>query len=360
MSLAQDDIRELESGSHALDEPILQVRDGRAKPGHDAISAFLPRGTTVWVLSDGKIGDEVQCFGIAEALGLSAERRLVAPRAPWRWLAPHAPISPRDAPLGPDSPIAPPFPHIVFAAGRQTVPYLRRVREESRGKTFTVFVKDPYTGPDTADVIWVPEHDSLRGANVIVTTTPANTVGRLLGELRNAPPHPRIATLPRPRVALLLGGNSVNHRFRPRDCAHLIEIARALILEGCGLMISPSRRTPAALLTRLVALFRDDRHAFAWDGIGDNPYPQILAQADRIIVTSDSVNMVGEAVATGVPVHVYEPHGGHRKITAYIDRLIECGAVRRWNGRLEAWRYAPIDATPIIARQIARRYGRSR
>jgi mitochondrial fission protein ELM1 len=86
----------------------------------------------------------------------------------------------------------------------------------------------------------------------------------------------------------------------------------------------------------------------------------MLAHADHVIVTSDSVNMVGEAVTTGVPVHVFEPSGGHRKVTAYIDRLTELGAVRRWSGRLDSWRYDPIDATPVIAREIVRRYLRSR
>jgi mitochondrial fission protein ELM1 len=323
-------------------------------------TGLLPRTTAAWVLSDGKIGDEVQCFGIAEALGLSPQRRLVEPRAPWRWLAPYGAIAPRDAPRRLSSPIAAPFPDIVFAAGRQTVTYLRRLRAESQGRTFTVFIKDPYTGPQTADVIWVSEHDALRAENVIVTTTPANRVGRLLGELRRAPADPRIAALPHPRVALMVGGNSVNHRFRPRDCERLIEVVRTLIRNGCGVMVSPSRRTPPALLAEFSAGFAKNPGAFVWDGTGENPYPRMLAHSDHVIVTADSVNMVGEAVATGAPVHVYEPSGGHRKITAYIDRLTELGAVRRWNGRLDLWTYGPIDATPIIAREIATRYLRSR
>jgi mitochondrial fission protein ELM1 len=335
--------------------PPARVRDYGFSP-QPRETGLLPPGTIAWVLSDGKIGDEVQCFGIAEALGLSPERRLIAPRAPWRWLAPYAPISPRDAPRRANSAIAPPFPDILFAAGRQTVPYLQRVRREPRRRTFTVFVKDPYIGPGTADVIWVPEHDALRATNVIVTTTPANRIGRVLDELRRAPPDSPIANLPHPRVALILGGNSVNHRFTRADCVRLIDIARALIRGGCGLMISPSRRTSPALLSELIALFADEPRAFVWDRISENPYAQMLAHADHIIVTADSVNMVGEAVATGVPVHVYEPGGGHRKITAYIDRLAALGAVRRWNGQLDSWRYDPIDSTPVIAREIATRY----
>jgi mitochondrial fission protein ELM1 len=356
MSLAQWVMPALGPGTHALDAAHIALVDCRAEPGHDASSASLPHGITAWILSDGKIGDEVQCFGITEALGLLPERRLIAPRPPWRWLAPYAPISPRDAPQRTNSPIAPPFPDILFAAGRQTVPYLRRVRKDSRGKTFTVFIKDPYTGPETADVIWVPEHDALRGKNVIVTTTPANRIGRLLDELRDAPPQPRVAALPRPRVALILGGDSVNHRFTRRDRDRLIDIAGMVIGDGCGLMISPSRRTPPALLAELITAVGDKPYAFVWNCIGDNPYAQMLAYAEYVIVTGDSVNMVGEAVATGVPVHVYEPSGGHGKITAFIDRLTALGAVRRWNQRLESWNYAPIDSTPIIAREIADRF----
>ena len=60
------------------------------------------------------------------------------------------------------------------------------------------------------------------------------------------------------------------------------------------------------------------------------------SNADAILVTGDSVNMVGEALAAGRPVHVYEPRGGHRKITAYIDALVSQGLARRWQGRLES------------------------
>jgi mitochondrial fission protein ELM1 len=82
----------------------------------------------------------------------------------------------------------------------------------------------------------------------------------------------------------------------------------------------------------------------------------MLALAEAILVTGDSVNMMAEAVATGTPVHIYEPDGGHPKMTAYIDHLIAAGAARRWAGALEHWSYAPIDATPGIAEEVARRY----
>ena len=320
---------------------------------------LLPAGTTAWVITDGKIGDEVQCFGIAEELGLDPERRLIRPRPPWSWMTPWGPVDPREAPRRPRSPVAPPFPDIAIAAGRRTVPYLRQVKQASAGRTFTIFVKDPYTGTGTADVIWIPEHDKLRGDNVVVTLTPAHRLRPEIFAAARACPDPRIAALPQPRVAMVLGGKGVNHDFTSRDVASLAEIAATIAATGASLMVTPSRRTPAEAVAAISATLSDEvaaGRAFVWDHEGVNPYAHILAHAQAIVVTGDSANMVGEATATGVPVHVYEPSGGHPKVTRYLDRLTEVGAIRRWSGRLEQWTYDPIDSAPVTARAIAPRY----
>lgn len=65
---------------------------------------------TVWVLTDGKAGDEGQCIGVAERLGVVPEIRRVKPRKPWSWLMPRGPIDPREAPDRPGSPLSPPSP----------------------------------------------------------------------------------------------------------------------------------------------------------------------------------------------------------------------------------------------------------
>ncbi len=299
----------------------------------------LPPGTTAWLITDGKIGDEVQCLGIADELGLEPDRRLVRPRPPWSWVTPWGPVDPNEAPRRPRSPIAPPYPDVAIAAGRRTVPYLRQVKRASAGRTFTIFVKDPYTRLGTADVIWIPEHDKLRGRNVIVTLTPAHRLRPAVFARARAEPDPWLLALPHPRVAMILGGNGVNHRFEPLDIDRLAGIAAEIAASEAGVMVTPSRRTPPeavkAIVTALETPLREGR-AFVWDGRGTNPYPQILAHAAAIVVTGDSANMVGEAAATGAPVHVYEPSGGHPKVTRYLDRLTEEGATRRWTGKLRA------------------------
>ena len=82
----------------------------------------------VWVLTDGKAGDEQPLIGLAEAMGAEPILRHVAPRRGYTWLMPWGPIDPKDAPSKAGSPLAPPFPEICLATGRRAVPYLRRLK----------------------------------------------------------------------------------------------------------------------------------------------------------------------------------------------------------------------------------------
>lgn len=315
-------------------------------------------GASAWVLSDGKAGDEAQCLGVAERLGLKAEIRRVRPRAPWVWLMPWGPIDPAEAPGRPGSPLAPPFPDIAFASGRRTVAYLKRLRRESANRALTVFLKDPSTGADTAETIWVPAHDPLRGPNVLATlTSPHRIAPERLAAARAAPPgwlRPGRAT-----VGVILGGDSKHHRFTEADIGRLAGDLAALAEGGALLAVTPSRRTPPALAAAVRAL-AERTGGFFWDGAGENPYLAILAFADHLVVTADSVNMLGEAAATGTPIHLFTPSGGHRKIAAFVEGLERHGAVRPLRPALESWRYEPLDATPAIAVQVARAYAERR
>jgi mitochondrial fission protein ELM1 len=304
-----------------------------------------------WVLTDGKAGDEAQCLGVTDAIGVAPEIRRVAPRALFALAMPWGPIDPAEAPGRPGSPIAPPFPDVLIASGRRAIPYVRAVKRASAGRTFTIILKDPRTGASAADLIWVPEHDRLRGRNVLTTVTGPHRVSAARLVRARDMPDPRLAGLPEPRVAVLVGGDSRHHRFKAQDAERLLHGLERLALSGTSLMITTSRRTPDRLASRLQNLV-DERRGFFWNGTGENPYLALLALADVIVVTADSTNMIGEATATGKPVLVFEPSGGHAKITAYLKALTERGAVRPFAGTLEAFTYEPLDTTPAIAGAI--------
>ncbi len=314
----------------------------------------LVAGATCWVLSDGKAGDEAQCLGVTERLQLKAEIRHVKPRAPYVWIMPWGPIDPAEAPHRPGSPIAPPWPDIVIASGRRTVAYLRTIRKVSHGRVMTVYLKDPSTGADAAETIWVPQHDKLRGPNVLATLTSPHRISpeRLEAARQVTPAWLRPD---RTMIGVILGGDSQHHRFTHQNIQQLADALAALAAAGAYLIVTPSRRTPPRLAEAIRALCAHSG-GFWWDGSGENPYLTILAHADHLVVTADSVNMLGEAAATGKPIHLFTPSGGHTKISSFVSGLERQGAVRPLAAPLETWSYDAIDATPAIACAVAQAY----
>jgi len=312
------------------------------------------RALSVWVLSDGKIGDESQCLAVADALGADPVIKRIAPRALFALAMPWGGIDPKDAPDQPGSPIAGPYPDLCIASGRRAVAYLRHVKKASGGRTFTVFLKDPRTGTKDADLIWVPEHDRLRGPNVIATlVSPHRFTPERLEALRAHPP-PALAALAPPRVAVLVGGRSRDFDFTPADSERLLAGLDALAVHA-RLMVTASRRTPERLKEAVLGMARA-KGGFGWDGTGDNPYPAMLALADAFVVTADSANMISEAVATGRPVMVFEPSlrlgRTARRIRSFIAALEQKGAVRKFQGRLESYAYEPLVSVQEIAAAI--------
>jgi hypothetical protein len=165
---------------------------------------------------------------------------------------------------------------------------------------------------------------------------------------------PQLASLPRPLVAVLIGGDNRVYRLSESRFAAFVDQLAVLARAGYGIAVTPSRRTgPAAerlLRERLAGL-----PVFIWDGAGDNPYFGLLGLADAVLVTADSVSMVSEAAATGKPVHVVDLDGGSAKFARFHAAMRAAGITRPFAGAIEDWRCAPPDDTARAATEIRRR-----
>ena len=301
---------------------------------------------------------ENQCLGLAEAMGFTPVVKRIVLRTPWKHLSPYLRFGLRHAVA--HGAITPPWPKLVIASGRQSVPAGLAVKQGSAGSAFLVQIQNPTIDPRLFDLVVTPEHDRLRGPNVLPTrgalhrVTPAR-----LAEAATCFAG-RLAHLPRPRVAVLIGGDNAVFRLSPalmeRMAGHLAELVAR---DGASLMVTPSRRTGAgneAILRRHLAGLTGE----IWDGTGENPYFAYLALADAIVATGDSVNMVSEAAATGKPVHVVDLEGGSPKFRAFHRSMAEAGVTRPFTGRLEHWTYPLVDEPRRVADEIHRRLAQRR
>ena len=317
-------------------------------------------GRRAWLITDGKTGMDVQVQGVADALGLVSERKIVAPSSIWKFAAPFGPVDPKTR-FGEDgSALGPPWPDVAIATGRLSIPVIRAMKKRAGKSCYTIVLQDPKTGCATADVIWVPAHDRLRGPNVIATlTAPHSFTSRRLASLRSVMPAD-IAALPGPRIAVILGGKNGVYKFTDACDDRMAGALASLAALGASFMITTSRRTHPRLLACVEAATAGSPRLL-WTGAGENPYATFLAHADRLIVTADSVNMTGEACATGRPVYVFTPSGGSPKFNRFHEALARHGATRRLPNRLEGiedWDYAPLHSAETIAREIEQRWAR--
>ncbi len=312
----------------------------------------------VWALSDGRTGIENQALGVAEAVARLTPADVSVKRVRWRrWLQrlpTQAILLPRAARDPASDPFQPPWPDLLVAAGRAAIPFAIGVRRWSAGSAFVVQLQDPLRPARLFDLVAPPLHDPLRGEGVFPILGSPNRVTRerLEAEARR---FRALASLPRPRVAFLVGGRSRAFDLPPARADQLAaEVARAARdLEG-SVMATVSRRTPpeaaAAVRARLQGPF-----ATTWDGEGDNPYFAMLALADHVVVTEDSVNMATEAAFTGKPVHVAAISGRQARKDRFYAELSARGVARPFGGALPSWTYAPLDETSRLAAEIVRR-----
>ncbi|MFN4067952.1 MAG: mitochondrial fission ELM1 family protein [Brevundimonas aurantiaca] len=318
-----------------------------------------PHRLSIWVVSDGRAGIENQPLGLAEAVQRLTPAEITVKHIRWRPLFDRLPSALKTPAMLASAPLAAPWPDLWIAAGRATLPLSTRIKRWSGGKTFVVQTQDPRWANDRYDLIVAPAHDGLSGDNVFeITGSPHRVTPERIAQAAPAFAN-RIAPLPHPRVAVLIGGRSKAFDLTQAHAADLADrIAAAVRASGGSLMLTFSRRTPdaakAVMTERLSGL-----PGWIWDGTGDNPLFGFLHFADHVLVTQDSANMAAEAASTGKPVHIL-PMVALRsgdKFARLHDDLAERGATRPFDGTLDGWTYAPLAETERAARAVLEAMG---
>jgi mitochondrial fission protein ELM1 len=179
--------------------------------------------------------------------------------------------------------------------------------------SFLVSILDPTKRHEEFDLIVVPEHDPIPAGNV---TTTKGLLNEITPELLTN--YKRDFGLSKPCIAVLIGGRHIGGNVDADDVRALIKLAES---QGESLLITTSKRTEDAALKAI----KPSKSYFLWnynhEGQAANPYLSILAAADKIIVTADSVRMCSEAVSSGKPIEIFRPKQIHFSYQALANSL---------------------------------------
>ena len=300
----------------------------------------------IWAVTTGEAGMRSQAMGLAEAVGGEIVEKIVLPKKPWQWLPGH--LSPRSIGSVVHNPhdFGPPLPDLAIVCGRRSIPAALALRASG---VVAIYVQHPRIPPRYFDLVVSPSHDGLAGPNVEQTSVAIHRVTPAKLAIAAAEWRPRLEGTHRPLTAVLIGGKSRAYQFGRQDADAMAANLLALQDSGHKLWITTSRRTGKEN-TNLLRQALPKASFWSSEADGPNPLMGMLALADHIVVTGDSVSMISEAVSTGTPVHIAELPGGTKRFRRFLDGVYECGYARPFTGPpLPEWTYSPPRDTARIA-----------
>lgn len=314
-----------------------------------------------WVLTTGEAGMRSQALGLAEAVGLPVQEKRIVLKRPWSWLPGGLMPMPLAALDNRGDMLTPPWPRLVVGCGRRSIGAALMVKRLSRGETLAAYVQNPEWGLRAFDLVAALPHDGVKGPNVVTVATALHGVTPQKLDAASAEWRKQLAPSGRPILGVLIGGDNGSYRLTAEIAAQLVRILQgAYARQGMSAAITPSRRTAKATKGLIANALASENLGWLWDETGENPYLGILALADRLIVTCESISMISEALATGRPVHVLPLEGQGRRHDAFLTRITAEGLVSQIEGDDLDWSFAsagPIVSTQEPARRIRQLLG---
>lgn len=314
-----------------------------------------------WGLTSGAAGMVAQVKSLALALNLDVQMKKVDIRAPFSFL-PNAVypcvrsfIFPQLLSRESDS-LAEPFPDVIISCGRRAALVAMGLKMKAPDTRF-IHIQDPQMPARYFDLVVAMAHDKIEGENVIKTRFALHSItSDSLRQARNMF-EPVFASYASPRIAVLLGGSTNKYTLNTQAMEQVVSGLKDLLDKSKGsLLITPSRRTGEANITRLREAFAGEKRVYIYNFLDENPYMGLLALADAIVVSNDSVNMMSEAHATGKPVYILPLSGHeHTKPARFAEALMRDGIARRMDGDLEKWDYPVSNEMQELAQAIRQR-----
>ncbi len=266
----------------------------------------------IWVFSDSIKGHEIQSLALAESLSSEVVCFQCTLRQPWLSFAPRVlPRFGRNIVWKNKKPDIQTPPDLIITCGRRMAAIGKFYKRKTDSQHLQIL--NPGDNKDKYDILVCPEHDNVRGDNVVTTQGSLHGItAEKLAEHQN--------NFEYANSVVLLLGNPEKKFFKQLD-----RLKKQIEKNCCinKLVVCGSRRTPKKYFEAIRQTFVGAKKIWLSKADGENPYLSLLAQGDVFVVTADSINMVSEVCATDKPVIAVAQNAISPKHKRFLQSITE-------------------------------------
>jgi mitochondrial fission protein ELM1 len=242
---------------------------------------------------------------------------------------------------------------VIISCGRKSVIPSIHLKNNSNKKVFNIHIQDPKVDLKHFDFIVAPEHDSIKGQNVISTKGAIHYLTE--NEINENKDYLNSFIKKDKRIiwTLIMGGPTKYYDYSTKNIKEIFTTLSKLSKEhNFQLVIIPSMRTPTNIIQYANDYFGDD-HTVIMD-VDKKAYLSALAIAQNIIVTCDSSSMISEAALTGKPIYVASilPKKNDKRFQKFRNLFRELNIIKNLGEEIEDWNYEKLDETNRVANII--------
>ena len=241
---------------------------------------------------------------------------------------------------------------LIISCGRKSVIPSIYLKKNSKKKITNIHIQDPKVSLKNFDYIIVPEHDGIKGNNVItskgaihyLTSDEIKKNSNYLSEMLNKD---------KEYLLLILGGPNKYYDYNEKNLLDIFEKIQKLTLKNSlQAIIIPSMRTPQNIID-LAHKFFDEQNLII-KNVDKKAYLSGLAIAKFIIVTCDSTSMISESALTGKPIYIAEipSKKDDYRFRQFRDLFKKLNIIKTLDNNLETWKYEILDETSKIAKLL--------
>ena len=303
------------------------------------------------LLTQGMHGMISQVEGLAKALNLNYKHQEIKLKTFWEFIPPSltpASMSVLRTQFIFDS-------KLIISCGRKSVIPSIFLKKINNKKIKNIHIQDPKVNFQNFDFIISPEHDDLKGENIISSKGAIHYLTITEIEEKKNYLSDRVAK-EKKIITLILGGPTKYYTYSNQNILNIFsKISKQILNKDYQLIVIPSNRTPIKTI-ELAKKFFSKEHLII-DRVDKNAYLSSLGVADYIIVTCDSSSMISEAALTGKPLYVaiIPPSKKDTRFQNFRKLFEKMNIIREFDGKLETWNYEKLDETKRIAYEIKNR-----